>query len=45
VSDGISDGRIKYREDVTEGLEQAPEAFLHMLRGRNVGKALVKVGE
>jgi NADPH-dependent curcumin reductase CurA len=44
VSDGISDGRIKYREDVADGLEQAPEAFLHMLRGRNFGKVLVKVG-
>lgn len=45
VSDGISDGRIKYRENVTEGLERAPEAFLGMLRGQNFGKALVKVGE
>lgn len=45
VADGISGGRIKYREEVTEGLERAPEAFLHMLRGRNLGKVLVKVGE
>jgi NADPH-dependent curcumin reductase CurA len=45
VSDGLSDGRIKYREDLTEGLERAPEAFLRMLRGQNFGKALVKVGE
>ncbi|MCU1681948.1 MAG: NADP-dependent oxidoreductase [Amycolatopsis sp.] len=45
VSDGIADGRIKYREDVTEGLEHAPEAFLRMLRGQNLGKVLVKVGE
>jgi NADPH-dependent curcumin reductase CurA len=45
VSDGISDGRIKYRENITEGLERAPEAFLGMLRGQNLGKALVKVGE
>jgi NADPH-dependent curcumin reductase CurA len=45
VSDGISDGRIKYRETVTEGLERAPEAFLGMLRGQTLGKALVKVGE
>jgi NADPH-dependent curcumin reductase CurA len=45
VSEGISDGRITYREDVTEGLERAPEAFLRMLRGQNVGKALVKIGD
>jgi NADPH-dependent curcumin reductase CurA len=45
VSDGIADGRIKYRENVTEGLERAPEAFLGMLHGQNFGKALVKVGE
>jgi NADPH-dependent curcumin reductase CurA len=45
VSDGISDGRITYREDVTEGLERAPEAFLRMLRGQNFGKALVNVGD
>src|SRR5882757_4461337 len=45
VSNGIADGRIKYRENVTEGLERAPEAFLGMLRGQNLGKALVKVAE
>jgi NADPH-dependent curcumin reductase CurA len=43
VSDGIADGRIKYREDVTEGLERAPRAFLDLLRGQNFGKAVVKV--
>jgi hypothetical protein len=36
-------GRIRYREDVTEGLENAPEAFIGMLEGRNFGKALVKI--
>ena len=45
VSAAITDGRITYREDVTEGLERAPEAFLRMLRGQNFGKALVKVGD
>ena len=45
VSNGIADGRIKYRENVTEGLERAPEAFLGMLRGQNLGKVLVKVAE
>ena len=39
----IKDGRIRYREDVVEGLENAPEAFMGLLKGRNVGKLLVKV--
>jgi len=39
----VREGRLRYREDVTEGLENAPEAFIGMLRGRNFGKTLVKV--
>jgi NADPH-dependent curcumin reductase CurA len=39
----IGEGRICYREDVVEGLEQAPEAFIGMLQGRNFGKLLVRV--
>jgi NADPH-dependent curcumin reductase CurA len=39
----ISDGTLRYREDVTEGLENAPKAFIGMLQGENRGKALVKV--
>jgi len=37
------EGRIKYREDVVEGLEHAPDAFLGLLRGKNFGKLVVKV--
>ena len=37
-------GEIRYREDVTEGLENAPLAFIGMLEGRNFGKQLVRVG-
>jgi NADPH-dependent curcumin reductase CurA len=40
----LVDGKLRYREDVTEGLENAPRAFIGMLRGENRGKALVKVG-
>jgi NADPH-dependent curcumin reductase CurA len=43
VSAGIADGRIRYREDITDGLENAPMAFIGMLEGRNFGKALVRV--
>jgi NADPH-dependent curcumin reductase CurA len=43
VSGWLREGRIRYREDVVEGLENAPEAFIGLLRGRNFGKLLVKV--
>ena len=41
----IAEGRIKYREDVVEGLENAVDAFLGLLRGENFGKLLVRVSE
>jgi NADPH-dependent curcumin reductase CurA len=43
VGAGIADGRIRYREDFVDGLEQAPEAFIGMLEGRNFGKLIVRV--
>jgi NADPH-dependent curcumin reductase len=43
VSAGIADGRIRYREDITDGFENTPAAFVGMLEGRNFGKALVRV--
>lgn len=39
----IAEGRLKYKEDVVEGLENAPNAFIDLLRGRNFGKLVVKV--
>ena len=39
----LRESKIKHREDVTEGLENAPHAFIAMLTGGNFGKALVKV--
>jgi NADPH-dependent curcumin reductase len=36
-------GKLKYRESIAEGLENAPRAFIGMLRGENFGKQLVKV--
>jgi NADPH-dependent curcumin reductase CurA len=39
----VREGRLKYREDVVEGLERAPEALLRLFEGRNFGKLLVRV--
>jgi hypothetical protein len=43
VGAGIADGRIRYREDIVDHLEQAPEAFIGMLDGQNFGKVIVRV--
>ena len=43
VGAGIATGRIRYREDIVDGLEQAPEAFIGLLEGRNFGKLIVRV--
>jgi NADPH-dependent curcumin reductase CurA len=40
----IKDGKLKYREDIAEGLTNAPKAFLGLLTGKNFGKQLVRVG-
>jgi NADPH-dependent curcumin reductase len=39
----IAEGRVKYQEDIVDGLESAPEAFIGMLEGRNFGKLIVQV--
>jgi NADPH-dependent curcumin reductase CurA len=41
----VQEGRIKYRESIGEGLENAPELFRGMLKGKNFGKQLVKVSD
>src|SRR5215469_4761181 len=44
MSGWVREGRVKYKEFVTEGLESAPEAFIGLLKGANFGKQLVRVG-
>src|ERR1700757_4984137 len=41
----VRSGELKYREDVVEGLDRAPEAFIGLLNGRNFGKLLIKLGD
>lgn len=41
----VRDGRIKYREDIVSGIDQAVEAFQGLLSGRNQGKAIVRLGD
>jgi hypothetical protein len=41
----VFEGKIRWREHVTDGLENTPRAFIGMLNGENRGKALVKVAE
>jgi NADPH-dependent curcumin reductase len=43
MGEWVSDDRVKYREDVVEGLENAPAPFLGLLQGKNFGELLVKV--
>jgi len=41
----MAEGKLNYRETITEGLENAPDAFMGMLQGKNVGKAVVKIAD
>ena len=40
----LKDGKVKYREEVIDGLEKAPAAFISLLKGENLGKRVIKVG-
>jgi NADPH-dependent curcumin reductase len=44
MSAWVREGKVKYREFVTEGLDNAPGAFMGLLKGANFGKQLVRVG-
>ena len=41
----VATGSVRYREDVVQGLENAPEAFRGLLTGANFGKLVVQVSE
>ena len=43
MSAWLNEGRVRFREDVVDGLENAPQAFIGLLEGRNFGKLVVRV--
>lgn len=43
ASEWIASGKLRYKEDFVDGLENAPEAFIGLLEGRNFGKLIVRV--
>ena len=45
LSNWIKEGKIKYRETVSEGIENAPQALRDVLSGKNFGKQVVRVAE
>ena len=45
MSAWYAEGKIKYREQIVQGLKNAPEAFIGLLEGKNFGKLVVQVGE
>lgn len=40
----LASGQIKYREDMVDGLENAPQAFIGLMQGKNFGKLVIRVG-
>jgi NADPH-dependent curcumin reductase CurA len=40
----IAEGKIKWKETIVEGLENAPRAFIGLFKGENIGKMIVKIG-
>jgi NADPH-dependent curcumin reductase CurA len=45
VAEWLRDGTLRHREDVVDGLENAPDAFAGLLKGKSFGKLLVRVGD
>lgn len=43
MTEMLGTGKIHYREQIVEGLESAPQAFIGLLEGQNFGKLVIKV--
>ena len=41
----LEEGKLKYRETIVEGVENAPQAFIDLLKGRNTGKQIVRLSD
>ncbi|HWC02890.1 MAG TPA: NADP-dependent oxidoreductase [Methylomirabilota bacterium] len=44
LTEWVQQGKLKYREDIVDGLEHAPGGLIGLLQGKNFGKMLVRVG-
>jgi len=45
ISGWVREGKITYKEDIQEGLENAPSTLVRLYTGENVGKQLLKISE
>jgi len=45
MSEWVTEGKISYCEDMVDGLERAPQAFIGLFEGKNFGKMIVRVGQ
>ena len=45
ASGWLAEGRLHYKETIAEGIENAPQALLDVLQGKNVGKQIVRLAE
>jgi len=43
LAEWIKEGKLNYREDIVDGIENAPEAFIGLLEGKNFGKLVIRV--
>lgn len=45
MSTWLDEGKIIFREDIVDGLENAPQAFIGLLEGKNFGKLVIRVAK
>ncbi|KAG0016496.1 hypothetical protein BGZ80_009175, partial [Entomortierella chlamydospora] len=45
VGSWLANGDIIYKEDIADGIDNAPDAFVGMLQGKNFGKQVVKIAD
>ena len=45
INQWLAEGKIQYREHLVQGLENAPEAFIGLLEGKNFGKLVVQIND